>query len=72
MDKMRKYREAFGAIQHGYEYWIDRLGRSEAEAFSYQDTKLNGLKEVAIYDTEISAEDFWEINDLQIMRRPGA
>lgn len=72
MDKMRKYREAFRAIQQSYEIWIDRLNNSEHESFTYHNDKLFGLKEVAIYDTDISVEEFWEINNYEIKRRENA
>ena len=71
-DKMRKYQEAFRALQQSYELYIDRLGYDEHKAFMAHLDRLNGIKEVAIYDTEISRDEFCTVNEFEIRRREDA
>lgn len=69
MDIMRKYREAMESIQKDYEFFIDRSGWEEHDAYTCCLAKLIGLSEVAIYDTALTMDEFQEINNYRIERR---
>lgn len=69
MDIMRKYRNAMESIQKDYEFFIDQSGWGEHVAFTYCNAKLMGLTEVAIYDMDLTMDEFQEINNYRIERR---
>lgn len=69
-DIIAKYQETYKSIMSLYDKRIDRYGYAEQRAFDLAAAALDGLKEVAIHDSEMSVADFDDyILGMDIIRR---